>query len=416
MEDSDPDRDGGGSAPPEAGADGVVSADDRQAAEGSGSGARGTETVVIGAGPAGLAVAGRLTVRGRPFVLLEKADRVADAWHRHYDRLHLHTVRETSHLPHRPFPPGTPRYVPRLQLVAYLERYAREMGIDPRLGTEVVAVERRDGGWATRTRDGEAWLSRHVVVATGFNRVPRVPSWPGMEAYRGTVEHSSAYRSGAPHRDRDVLVVGMGNTGAELALDLLEHGARPVLSVRGPVNIVPRDILGLPTQRTAMLLARLPDRLEDALGLALRRLTVGDLSPWGIETPALPPAAQLRETGKTPVIDVGTVERIRSGEIRVRPGIDRFLPDGVCFSDGRSAPFDHVVLATGYDSRVGDFVEDAGALLDENGHPAPVSAGGRHRGLHFVGFDGYSVGGILGTIHRDSGLVADAVEASGGPG
>lgn len=370
------------------------------------------ETVIVGAGPAGLAVAGRLATRGRPFELLERTGRVADAWHRHYDRLHLHTVKEASHLPHRPFPPETPRYVPRLRLVEYFEGYAREMGIEPRFGREVVAVERWEDGWLTRTANGERWRSRHVVVATGFNRVPRVPSWPGMEGFTGTVEHSSAYRSGALHRGRDVLVVGMGNTGAELALDLLEQGARPVLSVRSPVNVVPRDILGFPTQRTAMLLARLPERVGDALGLLLRRLTVGDLSRWGVEAPRLPPAAQLRRTGKTPVIDVGTVARIRSGEIPVRPGVERFLSDGVRFTDGSGRSFDHVVLATGYESRVGDFLADVDGLLDRNGHPAPVSAEGRHAGLHFVGFDGYDVGGILGTIRRDSELVADAIEAA----
>lgn len=369
-----------------------------------------TETVVIGAGPAGLAVAGRLTARERPFVVLEKSDRVADSWHRHYDRLHLHTVKETSHLPHRPFPPDTPRYLPRHRFLEYLQAYAREMGIEPRFGTEVTGVARRGERWVTRSAAGETWTSEHVVVATGFNRAPHIPTWPGREDFRGTVEHSSRYRSGAAHEGEDVLVVGMGNTGAELALDLLEHGARPVLSVRSPVNIVPRDVLGRPTQQTAMLLDRLPNAVGDAIGLLLRRLTVGDLSPWGIEAPDLPPAAQLREKGKTPVIDVGTVERIRSGEIGVRPGIERFLPEGVRFTDGRSGAFDHVVLATGYASRVGDFVADVNGLLDENGHPAPVSADGRHRGLHFVGFDGYAVGGILGTIHRDSGRVADAIE------
>ena len=376
------------------------------------------ETVIVGGGPAGLAVAGRLARLGRPYVLVEKADRVGDAWHRHYERLRLHTVKQTSHLPHRPFPAEAPRYVPRAVFADYLEDYRRAMGIEPRLGEEVVRVGRdgSDGApdepWRTESASGAAFASDHVVVATGFNRVPNAPRWPGMEEFAGTVEHSRSYHRGERWRGRDVLVVGMGNTGAEIALDLCEHGARAAISVRGPVNVVPRDVLGRPTQLTAMLLARLPDRLGDALGIVLRKLTVGDLSRWGIATPDVPPAAQLRLHGKTPVIDVGAVARIRDGSIAVRPAVERFTPAGVRFAGGREGRYDHVVLATGYRSRVEDFLEGGEALLNRHGHPSEVSPGGRHRGLHFVGFDGYSVGGLLRTIHRDSARAVEAIAAA----
>jgi cation diffusion facilitator CzcD-associated flavoprotein CzcO len=201
----------------------------------------------------------------------------------------------------------------------------------------------------------------------------------------------------------------MGNTGAEIALDLLERGARPTLSVRGPVNIVPRDVLGRPTQLTAMMLARLPNRLGDALGVVLRRLTVGNVSRWGLETPRLPPAAQLRETGKTPVIDVGTLAEIQRGRIRVRPGVERFTEAGVRFTDGREEPFHAVILATGYRSRLEEIVPAVRPVLDEHGNPPAGSATGELRGLHFVGFDGYSVGGLLRTIHRDSETVVGEI-------
>lgn len=373
------------------------------------------ETVIVGGGPAGLAVAGRLSRLGRPYVLLEAAERVGDSWHRHYDRLRLHTVQQTSHLPHRPFPSGTPRYVPRALFAKYLEDYRHAMGIVPRLGEEVVRVSRdgADGApWQTVTASGTSFSSHNVVVATGFNRVPSTPRWPGMDEFSGTVEHSRTYRTGSPWRDRDVLVVGMGNTGAEIALDLWEQGARSAISVRGPVNIVPRDVLGRPTQLSAILLARFPDRIGDALGLVLRKLTVGDLSRWGIEAPDLPPTAQIRVHGKTPVIDVGTVARIRDGSIAVRPAVERFTRDGVRFADGREDRYDHVVLATGYRSRIEDFVAGGEDLLNRHGHPAEVTPGGPHRGLHFVGFDGYSAGGLLRTIHRDSGRAVEAI-ASG---
>ena len=111
----------------------------------------------------------------------------------------------------------------------------------------------------------------------------------------------------------------MGNTGAEIALDLSEAGVDSTISVRGPINIVPRDVLGRPTQLTARMLARLPIGLADWLGSLLRRMTVGDLTAYGIATPEIAPLAQLRVKGKTPVIDVGTVSRIRKGLSRGPP-------------------------------------------------------------------------------------------------
>lgn len=370
-----------------------------------------TENVIIGAGPAGLAMAGRLRRRGRDFIVLEQWERVAEAWHTHYDRLHLHTVKETSHLPYKPFPTYFPRYVPRQMLVDYYAEYQREMGIEPHFGQQVTAVKRAaDGRWRTTTAQGNVYLSQNVIVCTGFNRIPHIPSWPGSERFTGKMMHSKSYRSGADFAGQAVLVVGMGNTGAEIALDLWEQGARPSISVRGPVNVVPRDVLGRPTQQTAMLLSKLPNAIGDGLGVLLRKLTVGDLSAYGLETPALPPAAQLREFGKTPVIDIGTIAQIKAGNIKVRPAIERFKGDEIIFADGERARFDAVILATGFHSQIEAFVEDGASLLDAHGHPAAaVSA---RPGLYFLGFDGYSTGGLLLSILRDSEIIAAHIDGA----
>ena len=368
-----------------------------------------TPTLIVGAGPAGLAVAGRMRQAGLEFVVIEKSDRVGDSWHRHYRRLHLHTVKQLSSLPGLPFPDHYPRYVPRQALADYYAGYARTFSIDPIFGEEAAAIVRSDGRWSTRTRRDLEVLSDNVVIATGLNRAPHRPGYPGEERFTGRLFHSRDYRDPEPFAGESVLVVGMGNTGAEIALDLSEAGVETTLSVRGPVNIVPRDVLGRPTQLTARMLARLPTGLGDRLGSLLRRLTVGDLSPYGIATPELAPLAQLRERGKTPVIDVGTVRRIKAGQIAVRPAIDRLEDDTVVFSDGTTGRFDAVILATGYKPVLEELLGDRGDILDEKGLPRQVVAEGDHQGLFFVGFDNHRPGGVLGTVVEESALVVDRI-------
>jgi cation diffusion facilitator CzcD-associated flavoprotein CzcO len=341
--------------------------------------------------------------------MIEKSDRVGDSWHRHYERLHLHTAKELSHLPGLEFPDDYPRYVPRQELANYYAAYARAFSIEPLFGEEAKTVEKADGKWVTTTGTGLEILSDNVVVATGLNQAPFSPSYPGIQAYTGRLVHSRDYRNADPFAGETVLVVGMGNTGAEIALDLSEAGVDTTISVRGPVNIVPRDVLGRPTQLTARMLARLPVAVGDRIGTAVRRMTVGDLTPYGIATPEIAPLAQLRERGKTPVIDVGTVEAIKRGRIAVRPAIDHFDAHRVVFADGREGRYDSVILATGYRPMLDDLLPDGKDLLDDNGLPRRVSAESPHRGLFFVGFDNHRPGGVLGTVVEESAEVVDRI-------
>ena len=369
------------------------------------------EVLIVGAGPAGLAVAGRLRGKGADFVLMDRASELGSSWRAHYDRLHLHTVKELSHLPGLPFPDAYPRYVPRHLVVEYLDAYAREFDIRPRLDTSVEHIARAGTVWKVETTAGTVRTS-HVVVATGVNRLPKRPRFPGEQGFRGTVLHSRDYRRGDAFGGQRVLVVGMGNTGAEIALDLLEHGADVCLSVRGPVNIVPRDVLGRPTHLTAITLGKLPPRLGGFIGDVLRRLTVGDLTRYGIPTPDIAPIEQLRRFAKTPVVDVGTVAQIKAGRIAVRPAIDRFERDSVRFTDGSEERLDAVVLATGYRAGVQDFFPASQTAFDANGYPASWRGTGALEGAYFVGFNNYEPGGVLGSIVRESGLVADLIATS----
>jgi NADPH-dependent 2,4-dienoyl-CoA reductase/sulfur reductase-like enzyme len=344
------------------------------------------EVVIVGAGPSGLAVGACLRRRGIAFTMFERADTVASTWRNHYERLHLHTVKQHSSLPYVPFPAHVPQYPSRRDMVDYLDDYARRFELHPRFGDPVTRIARAGKHWSVTHGTGTT-LTHNVVVATGYNRVPVVPHWPEEEHFSGTIVHSANYRHGRPWQGKRALVVGAGNSGAEIALDLWEAGAATVaLCVRGPVHVTPRDLLGIPAQINALYLAsRLPPRVADALSLALIDRTLGDLSPWGLRRPARGPITQLLEEKRVPLVDVGTVALIQQGKIRVVPGIARFAPDGVVFEDGMSLPFDLVVLATGYRAGLEDFLEDASTVLDPRGHPK-VHGGAAAPGLFFLGY------------------------------
>ncbi len=371
------------------------------------------DVLVIGAGPAGLASAACLRPLGLDVRVIDRAMEPAASWRHHYERLHLHTVKTHSALPGLPFPDSAPRYVPRQGVVDYLMAYARHHGIRPELGQDVRAVEPAPGQaqarWIVSVASRQRYAARHVVVATGANRQPRAPELPGQADFGGRILHSRAYRNAAPFAGQRVLVVGMGNTGAEIALDLVEHGVLTALSVRSPLNIVYRDVMGRPTQLTSIALSKLPSALGDAIAVFLRDLTVGDLSRHGLHTAKISPLRQLREHGRTPMIDVGTVRRIRSGEIQVYPGIEALTPGGVRFTDGGEHPFDTLLLATGYDAALAELFPRTALALDARGMPAEVSGRGALSGLHFVGFDVRQPGGLLRSIGPQAQAVARAI-------
>lgn len=362
-----------------------------------------TPTLIIGAGPAGLAVAGRLRHLGLPFEIVEQRDQIASSWRRHYDRLHLHTVKQFSALPHMPFPEEYPKYVPLKLLLEYFDRYRAHFRIEPHFGHEVLWTERKPDGWHTQTTRGE-FLSENLVVCTGFNREPNMPVYPGQERFQGTVIHSAEYKNPEGFAGKNVMVVGMGNSGAEIALDLSENGAKTWLSLRGPVNIVPRDFLGRSIQETAMLLSHLPRWLAEPIGMIAPLVAIGNLGKYGIKRLNMPPARQLRLYGRTPVIDIGTIRQIKAGKIKVLPGIGHFTEFCVIMENGDSIELDAVIFATGYRAALEDFLSLPKGLLNERGHPLTVHPA-EPRGLFFVGFNGYS-SGLLRTIYEDSEKVA----------
>ncbi|MEZ0487546.1 flavin-containing monooxygenase [Fibrella aquatica] len=371
-------------------------------------------TLIIGAGPAGLAVAGRLAKLNQPFTLLEATDNVGAAWRKHYDRLCLHTVKEESALPHLPYPANYPTYVSRDQLVTYLQQYIAHFDIKPLFNQSVQTLERtQDGRWRAITNT-QTFESDKVVVCTGYNRVPFQANVPGLNGFRGKVLHSREYKTGEAFTGQRVLVVGMGNTGAELALDLQEQGAFPTISVRGPVNIAKRDTFGRPTQPSAIKMSKLPSWLYDLAARVSQKLTIGDLSKYGLITPPYPSSYQIRVLGKIPVIDLGTIDQIKAGTIAVRPGIAQVNQNTVTFTDGREDPFDVIVLATGYRTGLSDILAPdlSRKILNEKGYPRGLwDTNPALQGLYFLGF-ALPLTGILRGIRLDSERIVEELVRS----
>lgn len=361
-----------------------------------------TEVAIVGAGPAGLAVAACLARAGVPFIILERNAAVGSSWRRHYARLHLHTIKQLSALPYLPFAAEEPRYVSRDRVIAYLERYAAEFGLKPRFGETVRAVRRDTDGWRLESTN-LSLHARHVVVASGLNAEPVRPDIAGLDRFPGRVLHSGDYLSAAPFAGQSVLVIGMGNTGAEIALDLAEARARPTLSLRGGVHTAPRDLFGIPIQRVALATAWLPRALLDTIFPVILDAALGWPQRHGIRRPAQGLLEQIALAGKIPVLDVGTMRNIAEGKIAIVPGIKTLTEDGAVFTNGRMARFDAIVLATGFRPNYRDF-------LDADVTPASEAS---VQGLHFVGFRS-PVTGLLREISREAIAVAARIAASRG--
>jgi cation diffusion facilitator CzcD-associated flavoprotein CzcO len=360
-----------------------------------------TDTIIIGAGPAGLAVGAALRRANEPFLILERAHRVGESWHRHYERLHLHTPKRHSALPFRPFPRDFPTYPSREQVLAYLDDYAAAFELRPRFGREVRrCVRNADGLWDVSTNE-ESYRTRHVVVATGLNRTPKLPYWPGLETFPGLIVHSSEFTNGERFRERRVLVVGFGNSGAEIALDLSEHGARTTVAVRGKVNVIPRDILGIPITSLALALRALPPRVADRMNRLTVRLAIGSLASAGLEKRDDGPLVQITEGRQIPVIDVGTLARIRAGAIAVRKGVQSFDGSEVQFADGVRERFDAMILATGFTTGLAQILPDHTAVIDDLGYPTIHGRESAIPGLYFCGFQ-LSRGGLLRQIRMEA--------------
>ncbi len=363
--------------------------------------------VIVGAGSAGLATAALLRRTGIDPLVLETGPEPGAAWRERYDRLRLHTPRLLSGLPGKRIPRRHGRWVRRDDLIDYFAEYVDAHGIDVRTG---VRVNRIDPGWNLDTTAGPM-QAETVIVATGYNGAPFIPDWPGLDGFTGELIHSSEYRNPAPFRGRDVLVVGAGNSGAEIATDVADGGAsRSRLSVRNPPQIVRRATAGIPAQLIGIAIRHLPPDWVDPISITQRRLSIPDLAAQGLPRPAHGIRTSFITTGTTPILDVGIVGAVRSGRVQIVAAVERFEASDVVLADGSRVTPDAVIAATGFradlDSLVGHL-----DVLGPRGLPTKTDGEPVLPGLWFVGFTP-TLGGQLREGSIAARKVATAVVAS----
>jgi putative flavoprotein involved in K+ transport len=367
------------------------------------------DVVIIGAGPAGLAAAGALHERAMQPLVLEAAGQIACSWRGRYDRLRLNTTRTLSSLPGRQMERRLGRWVTRDDYIRYLEAYARDFAPRLRFGVRVDGLRREGEDWLLETTAGEL-RARRVIVATGFDRLPKMPDWPGRERFQGELLHSADYRDPAPFRGRDVLVVGAGNSGNEIAVDLLENGARRVkVSIRTRQTYFPLEVLGVPACRLGYLRPQPPARIGDAAGRLLERFAFGDLREIGLEPPALGIATSTERLGRGIAIDCGMVDAIRAGRIEALPAVEALEERGARVADGRLVEADAIIAATGFRAGLEDLVGRFPGVLRPDGRPliAAAETAPSAPGLLFIGFR-LPLAGQLPELRRDARALARA--------
>jgi hypothetical protein len=311
---------------------------------------RSERQLVIGAGPGGLVAARWLAELGLPFDLVERQQDVGGIWDIDapgtpmYESAHFISSKTLSAFRDLPMPESYPDYPSHRQVLAYLRAYADRHRLRERteFGTEVKSVQPDGEGaeWTVDLATGESRRYAGVIVATGLQWTPKRPELPGR--FDGEEIHSSAYRSPQQLRGRRTLVVGGGNSGCDIAVDVSSAASRTCLSLRRGYWFIPKHLFGVPADVFGHKGPQLPGWLEQPVFERLLRILVGDVRRFGL------PAPDHRLFETHPVLNTQLLHALGHGDLSVKPDVRELKGDRVAFADGSEEAFDVVLYATGY--------------------------------------------------------------------
>ncbi|KAG5588863.1 hypothetical protein H5410_049297 [Solanum commersonii] len=357
------------------------------------------DIVVVGAGPSGMVVSACLNKLGINNVVLEKQDCCAYLWkNKTYDRLHLHLSKDFFHC-----------HLCHMQL-HHLNEYVEHFNIKPKFQTcvELVFYNSAEKKWNVKSRNltsGEIKLyaSDFLILATGENNEGYIPKMVGIENFKGEIIHSSDYRSGEKYKDKKVLVVGSGNSGMEIAFDLSNYESHTSIVVRSQIHVLTREMV-----YTAMLLLKyLPISLVDTVIAKYAKFKFRNLAELEIPQPEEGPFSVKISKGRSPVIDVGAIDKIKLGHIKVLPGISDIKEHTVVFDNGDEHQFDAIIFATGYKNIPTKWLKDYssifledGTLINWKGENGLYCAGFSKRGVPGISMDAIAITDDIKTVQK----------------
>lgn len=361
--------------------------------------------IVIGAGFNGLSAAYELKKIGAQPVILDASSESATAWRNRHDQLRLNTHRLISYLPGMRMPRRFGAFPARDDVVQYLQAYERFLDVPIHRNVRIQRIDRHANGWRLTASDG-IWSARHVVIATGNERVPVIPAWPGRDDFTGELIHSAHFGNVDRYRNQRVLVVGAGNSGTDVLNHLVRIKTKELwVSVRNGPTILPNRVLGFSLQLSSPLMIPLPARAVDFLMAVTERMAFGDLRKYNLPKHPDGVATRLIKEDVAPAFDDGFVAALRAGMVTVLPKIDRFKGDAVHLDGGQSVQPDVVISATGYSPGLEPMVGHLG-VLRESGKPI-YSGDGSHpefEGLWFMGMTPRLPGVLYSARHEASGI------------
>jgi dimethylaniline monooxygenase (N-oxide forming) len=370
---------------------------------------------VIGAGSSGIATAKVLHQRGIPFDCYELSDRVGGNWvfgntnrlSSSYRSLHINTSRERMEYSDFPMPKSYPDFPHHTQIAEYFDNYVDHFGFRDaiRFGVGAQHVARRDDGrWDVTTTAGETLDYDAVVVANGHHWDPRMPEppFPGHDTFAGEQLHAHYYRDEAQLAGKDVVVLGMGNSAMDIAVDASYHATSTYLAARRGAHVIPKYLLGRPIDQLGGA-EWVPGWIRFPMFRALLKMSVGSMETYGLPKP------DHKFAHAHPTISGRILDRLAHGAITPKPNIEALDGDRVRFADGTSVHADLVIYCTGYrisfpflDPEILAAPDNEVPLFRHIFHP-------RHEGLFFIGLV-QPLGAIMPIAERQSELVADRIQ------
>ena len=312
----------------------------------------GPKVAVIGAGCSGITAIKNLKEAGVQHIMAyEQNDQIGGNWVFSVRESHS-SVCETTHIissknlsAYRdfPMPEDYPDYPSHQQVLAYFKAYAKKFEVEQhiRFNTRVGSIEPiADQRWAITTEQGDREEYDFVLVANGHHSVPNHPDLPGN--FSGKYLHSHSYKTNQPFAGKNILVIGAGNSGCDCAVEISRVAKRVAISIRSPQYIIPKFMLGKPTDTFNATMQWIPRFIADPLRKLSLKLNVGRYEDYGLETPPFP------VTKIHPTLNSELLYKIRHGKVHPRKGIANIEGQEVEFTDGTKESFDTIVAATGY--------------------------------------------------------------------